>query len=143
MRIITIAGSHRGVGKTYLARLLKESFGPGSEIVKVGRGRDKGKPEKLLQKVEDLPPFVESLRRKGNTEYLIIESGAAGEHIRADLAVFIEGWQENGKPSMKADILIGGDFNSEAASDLLRRKGFNAKVQRALEVFLEGYGKKP
>ena len=136
LRIITIAGSHRGVGKTHLARMLRDVFGPRSQIVKIGRGRDKGKPERLLRNVADLPPLVDGLRTRGACSILIVESGRAGEVVKTDLSFFIEGWERSGKVNDNADIVVGRDFDAGAVRNLLFRKGFSNDVNRVLAEFI-------
>jgi hypothetical protein len=90
MKIITVAGAHRSVGKTTFARYLKDRLPGTAEIIKIGHGTAKPKPEKLFHTVTEALRYLEQVRADGFLDYLIVESNRIAGHLEPDLAIFLE-----------------------------------------------------
>ena len=92
LAIITVSGAHRAVGKTTLARALKERLPGRVEVIKIGHGPDKGKPERLFRETEEVLAYVDGLRSSGrrSLDILIVESNRILDSLKPDLALFLE-----------------------------------------------------
>ncbi len=107
MKTIVISGAHSGVGKTTLARELREII-PDADFVKIGHH-----PENHANE-DSLYPMGTSLReltaRHGSSPYLIIESNSILSELTPDCAIHLDAGCA--KPSAnaakeKADMVSG------------------------------------
>lgn len=127
MRTIVIAGAHSSLGKTSLGRKLKVQLGGRAELVKVGRGGDKGKEELLLHSTEAAVRLIEDQRRQGSLDYLIIESSTILRSFTPDFCIFIEGGRpQQGRPKEsaqyareRADLIISDNSDLSRLGELL------------------------
>jgi len=120
VKIITVSGAHRAVGKTSLARALEERLPGRTEVVKIGHGRDKGKPERLFRETEEFLAYLDALRStgRGNIDVLIVESNRILDALKPDLALFLE---------PRAELLQNGEERSQ--SDAARRARLKADIR--------------
>jgi molybdate transport system regulatory protein len=148
MRTITISGSTRNIGKTTLARALKNVLNDNIVVIKIGHGEDKNKPEKLFHSLDDALEFVDTLKKEAKTEFCIIESNQILNKIKPDLAIFIEKKESEKLSSAQAKKLahIVINQNLDLASlqkTLAATKIFSKKIQiliaKAIEDFYFDY----
>ena len=155
MRTIVIAGAHSSLGKTSLGRKLKAQLGGRAELVKVGRGRDKGKEELLLHSTEAAVRLIADRRLQGSLDYLIIESSAILRSFTPDFCIFIEGGrpQQGGQAAKeqppkksaqyvreRADLIISDDSDLSRLVELLSSsRGFEDSDIPALCSLIESF----
>ena len=96
MKIYTISGAHRSVGKTTFARCLKARLPGRSEIIKIGHGVQKAKPERLFHSVEEALLYADQLRAEESLDYLIIESNRISNRLKPELRTPSETFVTNG-----------------------------------------------
>lgn len=136
MKIIVISGSHSNIGKTTLLRNIQAKLQKSSTIaVKLGhRSLNSEKPEKFFANMQEGLEYIESLRKSGGTDFLLIESNSIFNYIAPDLGIFLQSKDQPEKDSArlaksKADIIIGENFDCDAAVKII-----NEKIGRELLV---------
>ena len=140
MKIISISGAHRSIGKTTLARRLKATLDQAAVIVKVGHGRIKEKDEILLHSVEKLSDLIATLK----VPYLLIESNQAHEVAPPDFSIYIDALDKPPKASAakareRADIIIDESLEEAQVTSVLSQKAFFSRriAQRVQETLMD------
>jgi hypothetical protein len=134
VRIITVSGAHRSVGKTTFARCLKAKLPGKAEIIKIGHGPAKEKPERLFHSLEDALLYLDRVQAAGSVDYLIIESNRIAGHLEPDLAVFLESGGRPDAANAPVDARVGEDTVSitragaEPVSVVRARKSAHIRV---------------
>jgi|SaaInlStandDraft_3_1057020.scaffolds.fasta_scaffold57314_1 molybdate transport system regulatory protein len=143
MKIFTISASYSNLGKTTLARKLSEALGLGVAVLKIGHGKDKSKPEKLVHNMEEAVEVVKQLKKSKKYQYLIIESNSIVKKINSDLAIFIEGYKKPEKDSAKgarkkAHIIISKDMDISDILNALKKKLTEEEI-RIIETVIRDF----
>jgi hypothetical protein len=126
-KLIVIAGAHSGVGKTQLARKLRDLF-PGSVRIKIGHGKRKPDGDGVFYHI-GTP--VDTIRADySHVETLIIESNSILKQITPALTIFLPGDPQREKPSaaiarQKADIIRGVQIDITRFNQVRRQGNFN------------------
>lgn len=143
MKIIVIAGGGRRVGKTTLAKKIKELL-PGAEMIKLGTHQPRDdKPILFLPHGSSL---VDVKKKVGSPKFLIIESGSILDDpdLDAHLVIFLptadplENKPGSERRRKKADIVRGESVSrtrvSEICSDLDLRQEVFEQIAKAVGV---------
>ena len=83
MKIITISSCHSNLGKTTLARKIKETL-PNSIVLKIGHAENKDKPEALFHSLKDALAQIKDYQQNKVYDYLIIESNSILDHLKPE-----------------------------------------------------------
>ncbi|MBF0408173.1 MAG: hypothetical protein HQM10_12520 [Candidatus Riflebacteria bacterium] len=129
MKIITVGASASKSGKTTLVRNLAKALLPDRvACIKLGHGKESAiRTEQLFHGMDECIRHINELAKKGETDYLIVESSSICNHINYDLSIFIADETKpfkNGaeKAIQKADIIIQPEFDKIIADRILFTK---------------------
>jgi molybdate transport system regulatory protein len=127
MKIITISGAHSRVGKTTLARNLRDNLIGERFILKIGCNKPKDKPELIINDLDEAMVFVKQQIESDKYDYLIIESNRILEKLKPGLSIYIDGEKGKEKPSALsaktvADVVISDKTDLTAIKECLSKK---------------------
>ncbi|MEW5801604.1 MAG: molybdenum cofactor guanylyltransferase [bacterium] len=143
MKTIVIAGAHSNVGKTTLAKTVRDALPGAAAFVKIGTG------EKKEGSADILYPFGTSFRdikvNHSGVDFLIIESNHVLAELDPDLCIFLGAQDE--KPSaalarQKADLTRGCKASLEKVSALSRKLAITLDKMKEI-CFLAGANPEP
>jgi hypothetical protein len=128
MKVIVVSGAHSNVGKTQLARALRELL-PGALRIKIGHHERKPGGDGYYYYVGTNFPTIAADHSDAN--FLIIESNHILQEITPECVIYLPA--ENPKPSAeiaqrKADIIRGEPVPVEKISALAKRLECDEKV---------------
>jgi hypothetical protein len=141
MKVIVVSGAHSNVGKTHLARALRDLL-PGAVRIKIGHHERKPGGDGYYYHIGT--GFSTITAEHSNERFLIIESNHILEDITPECTIYLPA--ENPKPSAeiavkKADIIRGEPIPASRISILAKRLECDETVIRkivALSGALEG-----
>ena len=141
MKVIVVSGAHSNVGKTHLARALRDLL-PGAVRIKIGHHERKPGGDGYYYHIGTA--FSTIAAEHSNARFLIIESNHILEDITPECTIYLPA--ENPKPSAeiavkKADIIRGEPVPASRISILAKRLECDETVIRkivALSGALEG-----
>jgi hypothetical protein len=121
MKVVVVSGAHSNVGKTQLARALRDLL-PGAVRIKIGHHARKPGGDGYYYHIGT--SFSAIAAEHSNAHFLVIESNRILEEITPDCAIYLPA--ENPKPSAeiavkKADIIRGEPVPVSKISVLAKR----------------------
>lgn len=147
MKIITVSGAHSGIGKTTLARELKDCLPGTTEVIKIGHGMDKMKSETLFHTTGEALACMEKLASMDTPAYLIIESNRILRKLVPDLSIYLTSESGTvfetgsaGRAKKKADIRLSRSSTRDKVEKKLKEKeAFTAEERRIILSVLEEF----
>ena len=142
MKTIVISGAHSHIGKTTLARAIRDVL-PGAVYVKIGTGAKKENSLDILYPFGTA--FGDIRARHGEASFLLIESNHILAELDPDLCIFLGGRDE--KPSaalarQKADLIRGCKATEEKVAALAGKLGITQAKMHEI-CFLAGANPEP
>ncbi|MBN2402953.1 MAG: hypothetical protein JXN64_11200 [Spirochaetes bacterium] len=121
MKVIVVSGAHSNVGKTQLARALRDLL-PGAVRIKIGHHARKPGGDGYYYHMGTRFSAIAAEHR--NARFLVIESNSILEEITPDCVIYLQA--EDPKPSAevavnKADIIRGEPVTDAKISELSER----------------------
>lgn len=132
MKVVVVSGAHSNVGKTQLARKLRDLL-PGSVRIKIGHHERKPGGDGYYYYMGT--SFSVITAEHSNARYLIVESNSVLKEITPDCTIYLSA--ENPKPSAgmaeeKADIIRGKPVPASKVSLLAKRLDCDETVVRQI-----------
>jgi hypothetical protein len=132
MKVVVVSGAHSNVGKTQLARALRDLL-PGAVRIKIGHQTRKPGGDGYYYHIGT--SFSAIAAEHSNAHFLVIESNRILEEITPDCAIYLPA--ENPKPSAeiavkKADIIRGEPVPVSKISVLAKRLECDETVIRKI-----------
>jgi hypothetical protein len=132
MKVVVVSGAHSNVGKTQLARALRDLL-PGAVRIKIGHHARKPGGDGYYYHIGT--SFSAIAAEHGNAHFLVIESNRILEEITPECAIYLPA--ENPKPSAeiavkKADIVRGEPVPASKISVLAKRLECDETVIRKI-----------
>lgn len=142
MKTIVISGAHSNVGKTTLAKAIRDVL-PGAVCVKIGTGAKKEGSADILYPFGTV--FRDIKADHAEASFLLIESNHVLTELDPDLCIFLGGRDE--KPSaalarQKADLIRGRKATEEKVAALSKRLGITLAKMHEI-CFLAGANPEP
>lgn len=142
MKTIVIAGAESGVGKTTLAREIRDLI-PGVQVAKIGHGQRKPGKEPAFYPCGT--PFVFLAECHAGATILVVESNSIIREMQPDMLIFLSG--KTTKPSAipakkQADIVSGTLVTKHRLEILSRRLDLGVEVIRKI-AWLAGVRPEP
>jgi hypothetical protein len=131
-KVIVVSGAHSNVGKTHLARALRDLL-PGAVRIKIGHHARKPGGDGYYYHMGT--GFSTIAAEHNNAHFLIIESNSILDEMTPECAIYLPA--ESPKPSAeiavkKADIIRGKIVQASKISDLAERMECDESVIRKI-----------
>jgi hypothetical protein len=132
MKVVVVSGAHSNVGKTHLARALRDLL-PGAVRVKIGHHARKPGGDSYYYHMGTSFSVIAAEHR--DARFLIIESNSILDEITPDCAIYLAA--DNPKPSAglaerKADIIRGEAIQDSKISILAKRMECDETIIRKI-----------